>query len=332
MVNIFKTTDMFGLGPAIMDYFAFIPENEVNYNYYKLRHPGEIYNLVTTRLITDVIILSHKVTNYNEETDDIYPYFRMVLYDLFKFYDSCFEIMLCFAEKHPDRPTGFVDRWLEKKHYMIVSDFKDNFKNDVELIFLKNLYNKLKHTSSEIRFLKVNSQDEIGFGYWLEVANDHGGVEPDSPPTSIASEIRRIQYMIYKISDALLEALKVHVSLYFPDNTYLHQLRDVEDTMFFHLHETVRDFPLFFLKSEKHNIYYKSNFLKNNNGNHIEFSKELISEDLINKYFTSPVHGGFTNSGDGYTRQFAMPHMGLTNEKLNDFNLHDISKHPPKLI
>lgn len=329
-----KTTDDFGFGPAIMDYFSAIPEKAFSYEHFNLRHPGGIYNLVVNRLYVDIAVLADKVTNYDERSVDIYPYFRIVLYDLFKLYDTCFEIMLCFAEPHADKPSPkeFIDKWLSKKGYSFVNDFKNVV--DAEMTFLKNLYNKLKHTSNEIRFLTVQHEEITGFGYWLEVANDHGGVGPANDiefPISLAFEIRRIQYIIYKLSDALFDVIKTHVAIYFPNDNYNVSLRDPQDVMFAHLNDVITGYPDFFLLNEKNKEFYKGEFIEDGNKNYIEFTKNIITEDILNKYYAHKVSGGYVNSGDGYTREFSMPHMGIINKK-DDFIFVDRTENTPRLL
>jgi hypothetical protein len=242
--------------------------------------------------------------------------------------------MLCFAPVHDDKPETFTDRWLKKKGYSYAKDFIDATANNPEVDFLKKLYNNLKHTSNEIRFLTVNNPESTGFGYWLEVAGGDGGVECENSqdyPISIAREIRRLQYIIYKLSDVLFEVLKPHIKTYFPNENYTVPLKDTEDSLFLHLLDTINESPDSFLLNEKNKEFYRAGMTEKVDGNFIEFSKNYITDEALNKYFTPPVSGGFINSSDGYTRKFSMPHMGVITDK-SDWEITDKTQYPPKLL
>jgi len=123
-----------GMNPPVMSYFKSIPEGCFSYNHYGLRHPGAIYNVTTYQLIRSIVGLHGRIANGGNYLD-IYNDFRLVVYDLFKFYDACYEIMQRFTRPH-EPPDGFIHKWLKLNGYNIGKYFFDNIKADSDFLYL----------------------------------------------------------------------------------------------------------------------------------------------------------------------------------------------------
>lgn len=87
-----------GLNPSIVASLRSVPVDSFSYQYYKLRHPGAIYKLMSSKLIDSISILCGDLNE--RKVENIKSSFRLVVYDFFQFYESFYEIMLCFCEQH----------------------------------------------------------------------------------------------------------------------------------------------------------------------------------------------------------------------------------------
>lgn len=291
--------------PPIMNYFLEVDEQDIFNKNNKLRHPGGIFNITSLYIIKS---LSQFVDTYlasDKDFDKIFNDFRLVLYDFFKFYDSCFEIMACFCKgKKPLTEKDYIDQWIKINHYTCEAEFKLALTEELKV--LKNAYNKLKHTSNRIGWVIIadeNSNECIG--YYLEAGDDKGTAAPSDSinyPISLNKEVRSIYYLIYKVSITLQEILKVHISKWNTNISFSLSNQIIQSKEWQELFEKIERLPMLFLPNETGKevilpVLQNDNFI---------FLKQKIQES-----FKGNLQIGNVTGGDGYTRAFAFPHMGL---------------------
>lgn len=94
-----------GIIPEVISYLANIKEFEYSYKYYNLRHPGAIFNLTSTYLIRDFLILLDELSYYQNNFDSskeikLQKMYKQLIDGFFKFYDSFFEIIQACSKQH----------------------------------------------------------------------------------------------------------------------------------------------------------------------------------------------------------------------------------------
>lgn len=327
-MNSFKFEIDHAFNPLVMAYLKDVKENSFSYNNYELRHPGAIYNLTTTRLIESIIELITK-TKTNTEKREIYSTHRLMLYNLFKFYDACYEIMMCFTNTHcPPTDSEYLWKWLLVNGYPETKDFFNNLKSDID--YLRILYNKLKHTSNELRYFSLHNNDDYSEIYSLELPNNKGGVYlVNNPPFPISFnfEFKRIHFIIYRISEELLSTIKKISKRIYNIDLKPSPIK-LNETIFEKLFFSDNSLSDFYFPTEVNKAIYRANSINENGVRKIHFSEELISKATIEKYYLKnklSIEAEF--SGDGFTREFSFIPIGIKDENGKFFiNLNDGSK------
>ena len=218
-----------GLIPEVIGYLSKITVPDYIYTDYKVRHPAGVFNLATYYVVIDFIDLLKELEenqrNYNND-NELDRKFRNLIGDFFKFYDSCYEIMLGCCKQHaPPSENEFIWRWLEeeKRHlgqnYRVGSNFHRNTKN--KLKYFRELHNKLKHTSNTIHEEYFQDRSHVIMGFYMEAVTGVRTVGPDDhihprhngtvkSANSYNFKLRELYYLLYFISNELISALKTH--------------------------------------------------------------------------------------------------------------------------
>lgn len=214
-----------GYVPEVVGYLASIKDFEYSYKYYCLRHPGGIFNVSTNYVLNCFLELLKELEEHQNNYDkdrklELEKKYRQLINDFFKFYDSCFEIIQACCKQHQP-PSEKEPRWnwLEKNKYRAGKDFFNKLNSDLECY--RKIYNKLKHSSNaiqSIKFHKAGSSTVMGY-YLQSVAND-GSIGPDEDihpkyqnthsASSYNFNLKKLYYLIYKISYALQEVIIQH--------------------------------------------------------------------------------------------------------------------------
>lgn len=298
--------------PPLINFFLEIDENDIYNNLNHLRHPGGIFNITSLYIIKSLSQFIDTYLKNENDFDEIFNSFRLVLYDFFKFYDSCFEVMACFCNgKTKLSNKDFIDRWIEKNDYSCSLEFKKELNTD--LSNLKNLYNKLKHTSNRIGWVTLISENNNKvIGYYLEKRDSAGAAAPADAinyPISLNREVRLIYFFIYKISSVLKEVLDKHIKEWNKNISFHLSNRIVDGTEWFKLYSKIESLPMLFLPNE----IDKEVYLPTVENEKFVFLKETIEKQDWEKKFIRPIKGQHVTGGDGYTKSFTFPHMGLMN-------------------
>lgn len=305
-----------GFYPPIMNYFLSVDESKIFNTKHELRHPGAIYNITSGYVIKS---LSSLIDAYTDESlfelgdkeafDAIFDKFRLVIYDLFKFYDSCYEILACFCDA-PTKPIKFIDRWLKKDAKVLLAEiFDDKLKDDKSLIYLT--YNKLKHTSNRIAWANIVSEEKRCIGYYLEAktsTNVIGSTNEVEFPISLNRQIRNIYFFIYKISDTLCGVLNGYtktIGVPFSFNAGV-----IDDDLWSDLFYKIEELQDYYLPTEISKEIYKP-FLENES---LYFSQGIVEATNSSVAFwmkESKLKLNFVTGGDSYSKSFSHPHMGF---------------------
>lgn len=290
-----------GLCPLIVASLKSIPIDSFSYKYYRLRHPGAIYNLMTSKLIDTIVLLCQELRE--NKTENINSFFRLLLNDFFKFYESCYEIMLAFCkESSLPKDNEIIHKWLSNQKYDAGKIFYEETRASIE--GLKFYHNEIKHSSNDIQFIIFNNLREITAGYFLDLPI--GTYTFPLNPISLNRELRHVQYLIYFISDRLNEVLKLHLKKTHSFDL-LPSTEQTKNENFEKLNESIGSLSEFFLLNEIGEEVYHSSV----QNTYMTFSKRKIAENLIDDYYGDGINLQMSVTHDGYTNSYLVPQCGL---------------------
>lgn len=296
----FRLEENTGLNPSIVAYFKSVPVGSFSYQYYKLRHPGAIYNLMVNKLADSIGILCKALKERSVE--NIKSYFRLVLHDFFQFYESCYEIMVCFCKEHTlPSENEQLHKWIRKKY-----DFGETFFKYVkdQIKDLKYYHNEIKHSSNDIQFIVFKTPSEITAAYFLDMPKEAYAGPLD--PILLNRELKRLYFLIYFISEKLKQVLVKHLK-----ETCAFNLQPssviIKDDAFRKLNEDINSLSDFYLLSEVGKTVYTSS-IENNT---ITFTESLITETLFYKYYAKGMNLEMNLKADGYNNSAFIPFCGL---------------------
>jgi hypothetical protein len=298
--------------PPLMNYFIEIDERDIFNSSNNLRHPGGIYNITCLYIVKS---LSKFIAIYLDEKnsmDEVFDSFRLVIYDFFKFYDSCFEIMACFCDGESKLGNkDFIDKWIEKNGYRCSQDFKKEIGADLSV--LKHLYNKLKHTSNRIAWIKSRSGKNVSIGYYLEVRDSEGNAAPFDNvnyPISLNKEVRNLYFLIFKISYVLENVLVDHTKVNNKNIRFKLSKKILDAPEWKALYNQIAVLPRLYLFNE----IGKQAISVNIQSGKLIFSPETISQNDWSEIFKHELNVEYITGGDAYTKSFSVPTMGLKAE------------------
>ena len=311
-----------GLIPEVVGYLSSIAVPDYIYTDYKVRHPAGVFNLATYYVVMDFIELLDELEenqrNYNN-TNKLDNKFRNLINNFFKFYDSCYEIMLGCCKQHtPPSENEFIYRWLEneRRHpgqiYRVGTEFYINTKD--KLKYFRELYNKLKHTSNNIHEEYFQDRSHVIMGFYLEAVTDVRTVGPDDhihpryngnvkSANSYNFKLNELYYLLYFISNELKEALETHymdvysINLVFDEN--VNSEGRLNDQKWRDLLERIKRLPQDYYPNEfGMNIY-----------NVREESDRLIFEEITARRAVLDGHFGGKQRLDGFTSTMGLPYV-----------------------
>jgi hypothetical protein len=311
-----------GLIPEIVGYLSSIAVPDYIYTDYKVRHPAGVFNLATYYVVMDFIELLKELEenqrNYNN-TNKLDSKFRNLINNFFKFYDSCYEIMLGCCKQHaPPSENEFIYRWLENENrhpgqiYSVGTKFYINTKD--KLKYFRELYNKLKHTSNNIHEEYFQDTSHVIMGFYLEAVTDIRTVGPDDhihprfngnvkSANSYNFKLRELYYLLYFISNELKKALETHymdvysINLVFDEN--VNSEGRLNDQKWRDLLERIKRLPQDYYPNEfGMNIY-----------NVREESDRMIFEEITARRAVLAGHFGGKQRLDGFTSTMGLPYI-----------------------
>jgi len=296
-----KRFSTFNYLPAIVHYFRSVDPTALYFGQHGLNHPGAIYNLMTTKLCATTMDLCNHVQK--GDVENVERIHRTLLHDFFQFYDACYEIMMCFCDNStPKSNKQFTHDWLKKNGYPIGDAFHNATKDEVG--HTRDVFNKLKHSSNLLQFIRLNNPEAFSFGYYIQ--RPPTGILLD--PTSLYKELRDIYYLIYFISDALLAILKTTgIGTITPDPK---AAALDEGQKFRELHELMKDLPTFFFLSETTKQFYQVE--PTTTPTDVFFSRRIIGDEIYDNHYRNGVGIQVIFTTDGYNNSISIPYCGIT--------------------
>jgi len=299
-----------GFVPEVVGYFASIEEFGYSYKYYNFRHPGAVFVIATRCVVEDFIELLQELedgqNNYNkDDTKKFYALakkFRILIHDFIKFYDSCAEIVIGCSKQHKNKPKVFLWRWLMDNKYGAADEMKEKTKDEIEVF--RKINNKLKHTSNVIQPINFYNNRLSIMGFYMEGVDSEGGVGPDEEihprfhgqNTGISYNflLKRLYYLLYKISDILKEVVINHFKeVYNLDLAFNNEYDKSSDKYWKKLYEMMNRLPNAYFPNEFRKEVYR--FKEENN--RLIFTKTLSDYTNLNGWEWD-TYGW----GDGFTR------------------------------
>ncbi len=296
-----------GFVPEVVGYLASINEFEYSYKYYNLRHPGAVFNVATRHVVEDFIELLKELEenqkNYNRGRSDLGKKFRNLINDFFKFRDSCYETIVGCCQIHkPPYEKQFLWRWLEINKYKSGKEFFDKTKDEVD--FFEKIYNKLKHTSNTIQPVDFFNNNSGIMGFYVESVDNEGSVGPDesihprfhgqNTGNSYNYILRRLYYLLYKISDVLKEVIINHFKdIYKLDLPFNSTHNKSSDKYWKELYERMNRLP---------NAYFPNEFRKEIHKFREENNKLIFVKTLTESTNLRGWEWDTYGWGDGFTR------------------------------
>jgi hypothetical protein len=308
---IIKKDKNIGFVPDIIGYLASIKEYEYSYKYYNYRHPGGIFNIATSYVVTDFIELLKELENhqknYSEDNScDLGRKFWILVHDLAKFYDSCAEIIIGCSKQHKPLPKVFLWKWLKTNGYAAGDEIFKKTKDEFEIV--RKINNKLKHTSNSIRLVSFFNNKSAIMGFYIEAFDDQGSVGPDEEihpqyngqNTAISYNfiLRNLYYNIYNISNVLKEVLVNHFNKLYNINLSFNSEYSKSNTKHWdELRERMSRLPNMYFPNE----FNKKLYIFENNHEQLIFLKRYASFTNLNGWRMHTY-----SLGDGFTRSFRM--------------------------
>jgi hypothetical protein len=309
---VLQKRENLGFTPEVAGYLASIKESEYSYKYLNVRHPAGVFEVASSHVVKDFIELLKELeehqTNYeNDRPIGLEKKFRELINDFFKFYDSCYEIMVGCCKNHTPPTEEFYSKWLDKNGYSIGKDFHNGTWNDQEN--LRKIYNKLKHTSSLLRSVNFNRGKSAIMGFFVQGAEDGiPGPDRDIHPkyhgsytgSSYNFTLRELYYILYKICFVLNKILSKHfrdvynLELNFNEG-YKTANKDWEE-----LYERMNKLPNAYFPNESGKRIFQFRI----SNNKLIFAKRPAESVDLNGFMTHML-----TSGDGFTRTFRIPYL-----------------------
>lgn len=253
----FNTRENINLIPEVVGYLASIKEFEYSYKYYRLRHPGGIYNLATNYVINDFIELLKELEGHQQDykTDrpiNLEKIFRNLINDFFKFYESCFEIIQGCCKQHTlPNDNEFLWKWLEKNKYKAGKEFHNKTKDSLESF--RKIYNKLKHTSDTLQSINFHINKSAIMGYYIQAVADDGSLGPDEDlhpkhqgthsASSYNFNLKKLYYSTYLILNILKEIIITHFKDVYNINLVYNEKYKIDGKLWNELFERINKLP-----------------------------------------------------------------------------------------
>ena len=306
--------------PPVIGYLASINEGELSYNYYRLTHPAGIFNKQFSSVVDDFLdLLNHLNELQNNQDFDrverLGTKFTSLLSSFFKYYESCYEIILACCKEHDPPKKDFIHRWLKQNNYSAGKFLHENVNDDIS--YFREMFNKLKHTSNKIRLTYFDSNQTKIFGYYVESAKPDGSLGPDeklhpkykntNSANSFNFDLRKLYYCTYKIAETLLSALNTHFNDVYSINLKHNTDYKDEDSKAKQLYEKIVSLPTNFFPNE----FNKSLPFPVLEVNDVENIESLIFKIKYTKPIILNGHFWMGTRGDGFTRSFRPPFFNL---------------------
>lgn len=310
---VLQKRENLGYTPEVVGYLANIKELEYSYNYYNIRHPLGIFNSTSSYVLADFIELLKELeghqTNYDENNEvRLGEKFKNLIENFIKFHESCYEAIQGCCKRHTYPTKGqHIYEWLKQNGY----NTGDHLYNKIggELEYFRILNNKLKHTSNAIRIVNFNDTNRTAImGFYIQAAFNDGSIGPDEEihpryhgthsSDSFNFTLRKLYYVLYKISDTLRKVLIQHFHDVYGIDLKFNLSYKEDDKFWKELYERMNGLPDSYFPNEFGKKIYKVQEGKNK----IIFAKKPTGSMDLNNWMVK-----VSEKGDGITRTFRVP-------------------------
>ncbi len=309
-----------GFTPPVFYSIKDIKEEYFSHQYYGTKHPGGAFTSQLNTVITDFLDLTSELNRIDREkaedaiASSIINKYKILVYDFVNYYETGYEVRLGCCKKQQEKPVEREDlwKWLKKNGYDAGQKYYEETSDDVT--FVRELCNKLKHTSSELRYLSFNTSMGIAPGYFLESSSTDGSLGPHESihpkedggftANSFNFELRRIYYCIYIVATALDNALRYHFQTVYSITLGYNSSNKENDDKLIEVYSYIMEMPpLFFPNEFNKRIPYPLHKM-------VDEKEHLIFRvDDRNQYWYGKGGVHLVTSGDGFTRSFKLPYL-----------------------
>ncbi|MBU4347035.1 hypothetical protein KJ586_04360 [Patescibacteria group bacterium] len=216
------------LTPPLYYELSKVKENELQYKYYNVRHPGAIFNIHFSDTVSAFNQLFITVNNLqavgevcsDEDMKKLQSETLNFLFHLMRYFESGYEIFLCFCLqlKRPAESQS-LSQWFRQSNYK--NNVESYFSNtEPTLGIYRKFFNYLKHSSNQImifQFMKPNNSGKT-LGFYLEGVDNKGVIGPVEAlhpqhkgcytAWSYNFHLSSFYYLIYKIALEIEETIK----------------------------------------------------------------------------------------------------------------------------
>lgn len=317
-----------GLIPPVLSLLAGDIPN--TYGWYKLRHPGGIFNIQFLAVNEDLLQVLDDLKEISIGTPGaistpqspeqlalarLMRDYGALLFSFTNYLESAYEILVAFCPQHTlPSENEFLWRWLKNKGYPAGKHFHNDVVDDVQ--FFRTVFNKLKHTSNRLRpnVLYERFNNELIVAYYLESPSSSGALGPDevlhprsqgvATANSFNRDLRRIYFDVYLIAVALETRLKQHYQQIYQKELMPNLGQHQDDSIFRKVCEQIRDLRSAFAPSEFGQETPVPSIREEQGKKSLIFE---ISKPLAPATVDYIIAGN--TSGDGFTRAFTFPYF-----------------------
>lgn len=251
-----------GLTPRALAYLAGIKQEFLSYAEYGVGHPGAVFNRQCSALARDLLQLASDICKFrpSDASTGILERYRTLLLDLESYMEAPDEILIGISPSgHPrPGPKEFYHRWLRSNGCKAGKVFHDIVKGDAK--FFSELFNQKKHTSRGTRSVVFSNNGKCLLGYCLETTGIDGAIVRDenfhrtydskAAGNSFNRDLRRIHYLIYSVSEALIRSLEYHFRKVYDVALSPNGNKAEDDTLYRDLLTQIQQLPELYLPNE----------------------------------------------------------------------------------
>jgi len=289
-----------------------ISESNLSYKYYNRKHPLGIFNSTSTSVLMDfidlLIELEDHQTNYDKNKEiKLGDKFQVLIKDFIRFHESCYEVIQGCCKIHtPPQKKQPIYTWLHQNGYKGGDDLFSKISGDLK--YFLDINNKLKHTSQDIRVVNFHNDKSAIMGFYVQAAFSDMSVGPDEEihprhhgthsSDSFNFTLRRLYYLLYKLSTVLCSVIRSHYRDNYKVNLLLDPNCKNDDKLWRKLYEQMSKLPESYFPNEFGKKIY---VIQESNSEIIFVKKPARYTDLDNWMFV------LIEKGDGATLSYRIP-------------------------
>ena len=166
------------LHPGVCGLLKSLPFGSYAHLHYSLRHPGAIFNMSFHSALLALNALLDELAKSPINRDLVALRHTGLLLALSNF-SECFHEMLLALSRPEARPAENRPLWqsLKERGYRAVENYHERLKR-TDCTYFREVFNELKHSSTVLRTLVVDTPFGAVVGYYLESAFRDGSVGP----------------------------------------------------------------------------------------------------------------------------------------------------------